>query len=742
MKISAKITAMAVLPIILTAAVVLGIALYQESALRDFIFAEIDRQAQSEAQKVVQSVYLMCRAAQESAQQSVDSSLRVADDILKRHGAITLDRQFVAWQAVNQFSHATRDIILPRMLFGGRWLGQIRDTGRFVPIVDDTRNLVGGTATIFQRMNAGGDMLRVATNVCNSDGNRAIATFIPAVEPDGRPNPVVTTLLRGETFRGRAFVVNAWYVTAYQPIFAADGRTVIGALYVGVEQEKLQSLRHGIMDLKVGKDGYVWVIGGHDEQQGRYIISKQGSRDGEYLLDLKDENGTPFVRRMIDRALSLPPTGSDGAVPVTFDRYPWKNPGETEARYKSVALAYYAPWDWVIGAAYYESDFLPLHQRMRAALNRMAGWETAAALLVVLFAYPMGRLVAEGIRSRVDSILTSVNDILIVTDNRDRIFLLSKAAEQLFATPLSKVKSRPVSSLVTSPELQATVLAALQERRSGVQFQFEWYGEKPGQIRTMQGRTSLVQTAGGSPVGMILAITDVTGEREVERLKNELISTAAHELSTPLTAIIGYSELLTEQQDLPDDIRQEAITYINQKAWTLSRIVDDLLDLSRIESGHELPLHCTDCDLVAIVHDVVRHARKLTTRHRFDLHLPPAAILPLDRDKIEEVLENTLSNAIKYAPQGGTIHIAGSMTPEGFHLTISDEGIGMTPEQAARIFDKFYRADSSNTAINGTGLGMTIVKHIIEAHDGQVWIESSPGLGTTVHLVLPNQAQD
>lgn len=738
MKINARITAIAVLPIIMTAAVVLSIALFQKAELRSFISSEIDHQARSEAQKIVQSVYLMCRSAQESAQQSVDANLRVAEHILKHSGSVTLDRRTVTWQTIDQFSHATRTVTLPRMLIGGRWLGQNRDIHLPVPVIDETKSLVGGTVTLFQRMNANGDMLRVATNVQNLDASRAIGTYIPAIEPDGIPNPVVSALLRGETFRGRAFVVNAWHVTAYQPLWDARGKEVIGALYVGIEQEQLQSLRRGIMDIQVGHDGYVWVVGGHGEQRGRYIISKQGSRDNEYLLDIQDEDGTLFVQRMIDKSLALPRLTNGSAIPVAFDRYPWKNPGETEARYKSVALTYFAPWDWVIGAAYYESDFEPLQLRMAAALNHMAAWESAAALLMILFAYPIGRLVANGIRTRLDSILTSVNDILIVTDSRDRIYLMSQAAEELFQQPLHRVKEQPVSALISDVELLTTIQSALRERKSGSLFHFNWPGETPGQIRVMQGRTSLVQTTGGTPLGMILSIHDVTGERAVERLKNELVSTAAHELSTPLTSIIGYSELLLEGQDLPREVQQEALGYINQKAWSLSRIVDDLLDVSRIESGHGIPIICQEHDLIEIIHEVLHHTKKRTRHHSLELTLPPERIpLLVDRGKIEEVLENILSNAIKYAPNGGTIRVSGAVEAGTFHLAICDQGIGMTPEQIRRVYDKFYRADASNTAINGTGLGMTIVKHIIDAHGGKIWIDSTPGQGTTVHFTLP-----
>jgi methyl-accepting chemotaxis protein len=121
------------------------------------------------------------------------------------------------WQAVNQYTKASKSIDLPHMTLGGEWLGQNADPGIPTPLVDEVKLLVGGTCTVFQRMNEAGDMLRVATNVEKLDKTRAIGTYIPAVNPDGQPNPVVSTLLARKTFRGRAYVVNAWYLTAYEP---------------------------------------------------------------------------------------------------------------------------------------------------------------------------------------------------------------------------------------------------------------------------------------------------------------------------------------------------------------------------------------------------------------------------------------------------------------------------------------------------------------------------------------------
>jgi signal transduction histidine kinase len=738
MRIGAKIISMAVLPIIVTTVVILIIALSQKRVLDNFFVHEIDQQARNEARKVVQDVYLMCRSAQESVQKTVDASLRVAEDVLAHDGKVSFGQGNITWTAVNQFSHERGEVSLPRMLIGGRWLGKNHDPRVKSPVVDEVQRLVGGTATVFQRMNAAGDMLRVATNVANLDGTRAIGTYIPAVDPDGKPNPVIAALLRGEPFHGRAFVVNAWYITAYQPIWDERHKRVVGALYVGVKQENLESLRKGIMDIVVGKSGYVFVVGGSGEQRGRYIISHNGERDGENLLAATDADSRAFAQSIIAKALALKSGVKGDEIGVAFERYFWKNPGESSRRTKTAAIAYFEPWDWVIGAGYYDGDFADSRERMAAALNRMAAWVALTALVIVLLSLPAGYLVARGIRSSIDSILTSVTDVLIVTDTHDRILMLSQAAENLFNVQLKRVRNKPLSvALQDHRHLLDRLTAALAQRKSGVTFDFETTVAGSRHPHIMAGRTLTIASEGRGLTGMITIIHDSTGEREVERMKSEFVSTAAHELSTPLAAIVGYSEmLLTHPECTPEDFHK-ALAYINMKGWALSRLVDEILDVSRIESGQGISIHRKPCDINELIRQTVINAGKMADKHTFELRLPDSPVqLPADEDKIVQVMENLLSNAVKFYPAGGTVMVQGELLEKCYQVAVTDHGIGMTPDQAARVFDKFYRADSSNTAVEGTGLGMSIVKAIVEAHDGRVWVESEAGSGTTVCFTL------
>ena len=209
------------------------------------------------------------------------------------------------------------------MMVGNKGLGPDDSLSDRFAIVDQVKKMVGGTCTIFQRMNEQGDMLRISTNVLKKDGQRAVGTYIPAINPDGKPNPVVSTVLKGEKYIGRAFVVNDWYITAYEPIY--DGRhKVVGMLYVGVLQDEGNLLRNNILKKVIGKTGYIYIL----DSKGHYLISKGGQRDGENIWNAKDSSGTFFIQEICKKALAL--KGDEMAE----HRYPWQNKGEKTARNK------------------------------------------------------------------------------------------------------------------------------------------------------------------------------------------------------------------------------------------------------------------------------------------------------------------------------------------------------------------------------------------------------------------------
>jgi len=225
---------------------------------------------------------------------------------------------------------------------------------------------------------------------------------------------------------------------------------------------------------------------------------------------------------------------------------------------------------------------------------------------------------------------------------------------------------------------------------------------------------------------------------EVDRMKTDFLSMAAHELRTPLTSIQGFSEIMLSRQNIDTKQRQRYLGLINKQALRLGEIINDLLDISRIEAGKSFTIEKESCIIGESIELVAEPFIVQSKIHKFEIMLPDKSIeLNVDKEKMDQVLRNLLSNAVKYSPDGGKIQIKGKLEKDSYHVSVQDEGLGMSPEQVDKIFDKFYRADTGNTAIEGTGLGMNIVKHIIEAHDGEIRVESEPKIGTKVTFILP-----
>jgi signal transduction histidine kinase len=256
-----------------------------------------------------------------------------------------------------------------------------------------------------------------------------------------------------------------------------------------------------------------------------------------------------------------------------------------------------------------------------------------------------------------------------------------------------------------------------------------------------------IRLARAATVSQILYFRDITHETEVDRLKSEFLSTAAHELRTPMASIYGFTELLLNQ-DFDTADQRDFLAIIFKQSELMISIINELLDLARIEARRGKDFVLENIDLHALLHEIVAGFKTPLER--------PAPLLPppngphwvrADRKKLTQAVSNVLSNAYKYSPDGGTVNIAfdlaagesiepGEKSPSLIGIRISDHGIGMTPEQLARVCERFYRADTSGK-IPGTGLGMSIVKEIVELHGGVLDLDSQIGTGSSVTLWLP-----
>ncbi len=368
--------------------------------------AESIRLATTDLDHIAEGVYRMVETQNDVLLKAVRSYLNVARNAVANSGGISFARENVSWTAINQYSQAATQVQLPKMLVGNTWFGKTSDLRSRVPVVDHVQELASGvTCTVFQRMNATGDMLRIATNVTNTDGTRAIGTYIPKTNPDGSENPVIATILRGQTFNGRAYVVNKWYLTAYEPIYAEDG-SIAGVLYVGIPQESVQSLRQAIMNIQIGSTGYLWVLNG----KGEYIISKDGKRDGEDISGATDSEGNLFIQEMVDKALVLKPGE------FAEHRYQWKNAGDPHPRTKFARIMYFQPWDWVIGAGSYEDEFLGGATAIETMADKSVMVLVAVILVSLVLSVLIWLLVSAGIAKPIVDIVNAINEVAETRD--------------------------------------------------------------------------------------------------------------------------------------------------------------------------------------------------------------------------------------------------------------------------------------------------------------------------------------
>jgi PAS domain S-box-containing protein len=240
----------------------------------------------------------------------------------------------------------------------------------------------------------------------------------------------------------------------------------------------------------------------------------------------------------------------------------------------------------------------------------------------------------------------------------------------------------------------------------------------------------------------LVAQRTVSAELErLSRAKSDFVSVVSHEFRTPLAGIQGVSELLRDEHFESGQVRQFAAD-INRESQRLNRMIAELLDLDRMESG-QMTLRLESVDLGEIVGEVVERMRPTATAHTLRCQLDPGLpMLAGDRDKLCQVLVNLLSNAVKYSPDGGEVTVGASAGPAGerleAHLWVRDFGLGIPPEALERVFDRYTRVESaSHQYIQGTGLGLPIVRQVVELHGGRVWAESEVGCGSTFHVVLP-----
>jgi signal transduction histidine kinase len=359
------------------------------------------------------------------------------------------------------------------------------------------------------------------------------------------------------------------------------------------------------------------------------------------------------------------------------------------------------------------------------------------------------KIVAERDRAealdRMRTVLTLSNDGVLVLDRAGTVLLHNEAALRLLGSgeALAGLPGQPLRALLARQQVQAldgatpdAVMEALTDAAgpdsSGADAaRGRWLVAGQGD-RVLDWTLRHAASAGES----VLYLRDVTHEVEVDRMKSEFLSVAAHELRTPMVSVFGFTELLLNRE-YPEARRREILTTIHRQSSLLISMINDLLDLARIEARRGLDLQRRATSVAELVRDTVERLRGLDAERGLRVQVRSAeGQLWVDPGKASQALVNVLSNALKYSAADTPVAIESVADGDRIGLRVSDQGIGMTAEQLDRIFERFYRADPSGQ-IPGTGLGMCLVKEIVDHHGGEVELHSRPGEGTQVTLWWP-----
>lgn len=341
-------------------------------------------------------------------------------------------------------------------------------------------------------------------------------------------------------------------------------------------------------------------------------------------------------------------------------------------------------------------------------------------------------------RARLQAVLTSMVEGVLVLDRQGRILLMNEALQRMLPGADPSAIGRPFIEVFRHHQINELVTSVL---RLGRERREEIVVLTPEE-RTFSIQASVAKPDGERGVAAVFVLHDITDLKRLERVRKDFVANVSHELKTPLTSIRGYVEaLLDGAKDDPDRCLQ-FLKIIEKHSEGLNAILSDLLQLSMIESGvyrwKREPIAVAD-----LVERAVRVLRPTAERKGQTMTVMLGDRLPElrgDADRLVDAVINLLDNAVKYTPEGGTITIDAAADGDGARIAVTDTGIGIPPKELSRIFERFYRVDRGRSREQGgTGLGLSIVKHVVEAHGGRVTVESTVGHGTKFSLYLPVQ---
>ncbi|MBW3637015.1 MAG: CHASE2 domain-containing protein [Armatimonadetes bacterium] len=350
-------------------------------------------------------------------------------------------------------------------------------------------------------------------------------------------------------------------------------------------------------------------------------------------------------------------------------------------------------------------------------------------------------------KNLLQTVLHSMTDGVVVTDSSGQIQLLNPSAGELVPELADDAVGQSLAHMVEDFPLAVPPSAAKREAEEPLILQ-RGHADAP---RYIEVSNAPLKTPDGGLAGLVTVFADVTQRRHIEQAKSDFVSFVAHEMRSPLTSISGFSAMLQKSEGaiergsapIPPASRTRFLGLIHEESERLTRLINNLLDVARLEAGHSIELNRDRVDFVRLATSALESQRAYSSRHTliqsFEENLP---LLDVDADKVTQILINLLSNALKYSPRG-VVTLGARQTGDWLEVSVCDQGPGIAPEQMGTLFSRFGRTPTpaqgagSGAKPTGTGLGLFLTKHLVEAHGGRIWVESGTAGGAVFRFTLP-----
>jgi two-component system phosphate regulon sensor histidine kinase PhoR len=341
-----------------------------------------------------------------------------------------------------------------------------------------------------------------------------------------------------------------------------------------------------------------------------------------------------------------------------------------------------------------------------------------------------------------EAIIYSIRDAVIVIDEFDRLLMANEAAGRLFNFDFSSSQHKPVGELIDASKSEFAALLSHSRQSKGLARREEVEFLEDGRPRIYDCIISCVYDEKKQVCGVVTVLHDITREKEISKMKNDFVSHVSHELKTPLASITAYSEMLTEGEADDEETRKEFYSVIQGQAKRLNRLIEDILNIARIESGL-IKTEKKPVSLTILIEEQLQMIKGYAEEKNIEIIGQKPIVFDqvyVDKDMISQVIVNLLSNAVKYTPSGGSVRIETEVdeTSRLARVSVTDTGVGIPEDEVEHVFDKFYRVGANKSQAKGTGLGLNLVKQIVEkVHNGRVFVSSKPGAGSTFGFELP-----